>query len=358
MHKLISHFHKIKFNKNTILVGVAVLGIAVTGFLLLNNYTGIGSGVLSVLGSSDAVAQKSVEYLNANILQEGQTATLVSSSKKGSLVEMKVKIGSTTYDMYATSNGEFLFPQAFVLGPSKDKPAATAKPNNPPPAKQTAADVKKVDKTMLELYVVSKCPFGLQAQRAAAEAIAKIPSLADSVTVRYIGSVVNGKITAMHGGDNTTGEAGENLRQICIRDEQKSKYWNYIACHIKAGDVDSCLKTAGVDEGKLTSCISDPKRGLAYAQEDFDLNEKHGITGSPTYVLNGAEIAEGEFGGRSAEGTKEIVCASSTTEQSFCSTELNATEAATSFSATYSKGTSAAPSPTTTAVAPNCDPAS
>jgi hypothetical protein len=33
--------------------------------------------------------------------------------------------------------------------------------------------------------------------------------------------VKNGKIASMHGDE----EAKENLRQICIREEQKDKYW-------------------------------------------------------------------------------------------------------------------------------------
>ena len=37
------------------------------------------------------------------------------------------------------------------------------------------------------------------------------------------------------------------------------------------GDSPSCQASTGVDTAKLNACVSDPSRGLAYAQKDFDL---------------------------------------------------------------------------------------
>jgi len=41
---------------------------------------------------------------------------------------------------------------------------------------------------------------------------------------------VNNTIKSMHG----AAEAQENLRQICIREEQSGKYWDYVRCYIEA----------------------------------------------------------------------------------------------------------------------------
>ena len=146
-----------------------------------------------------------------------------------------------------------------------------------------------------------------------------------------MGDISNGEITAMHGDE----EAQENLRQICIREEQPVKYWDYVSCQMKAGDTTGCEAPTGVDSAKLAACVSTASRGLAYAQEDFDLNTKYSVTGSPTLILDESEISEFNFGGRSAEAVRTMVCAAFNSEPSFCATTLNEATAATSFSETY-----------------------
>lgn len=142
----------------------------------------------------------------------------------------------------------------------------------------------------------------------------------------------------MHG----DAEAQENLRQICIRDEQNSKYWNYVSCHMKSGEVDSCLSLAKVDKSKLNSCISDPNKGLKYAQVDFDLNAKYGVQGSPTLILNGSKISESSFGGRTSESLKSMICCSSLNKPGVCSNTLNTAQAAVAFSESYSNSAGSA----------------
>jgi len=72
----------------------------------------------------------------------------------------------------------------------------TALPTQQDQQQQTAslkcADVPKAGTAKLEAFVVSFCPFGLQAQRLLAPVANLMP---DNVTVRYLGSIENGKIT-------------------------------------------------------------------------------------------------------------------------------------------------------------------
>jgi len=323
-----SKFHKININKNLVLITIAVVSIAFTGFLIFSNNNNASAG---------PVAEKAIDFMNKNVIQKGKTATLVDFSKESGVIKMKVKTGSNTYNIYATKDGKLLFPQGLPIDSRPKK--QTAQNSDSPSAslsnttKQTCDSLQKTDKPLLEAYVVSKCPFGLQMQRAMADAVKKIPSLEEFTKVRYIGDIVNGKVTAMHGEP----EAKENLMQICIREEQNNKYWDYISCHIKDGDVEGCLDEVGIDQNKLNTCMKDEKRGLAYAKEDFDLNEKYNIRGSPTLILNGQEVNESDFGGRSSQAIKEIISCSSKTKPDFASKKLNSEQAATSFSPTYSK---------------------
>lgn len=330
-------------DRNTILVGIAVIGIIITGVLIFA-HSNHGFSFPTIFGTSDSqIGKKVIDYINQNKLSS-TPASFVSVSEVSGLVKVKIKIGTATFDSYATKDGKLLFPQAFDMS-AKTASATNQNANNTNSnqnSAQAAASVQKTDKPALEAYVVSSCPYGLQMQRALADAVKNIPSLANYITVRYIGSVSGGTISSMHGPE----EAQENLRQICIREEQPSKYWNYISCYMKKatgtaasgmplGDSTSCQASAGIDTTKLNSCVSDPTKGLAYAQKDFDLDAKYNVSGSPTLILNGAQISESNYGGRSSDGARSMVCAGFKSEPSFCSTKLNTVEAATSFSATY-----------------------
>lgn len=343
----------VQLNKNSVLVVVAVLAIIVTGCLLLIN---ANPNIKSLFSrsemSSQTVAKSAVEYINQNLLQPGQTASLESFSAESGLIKLKVNVNGKRYNSYVTKDGKFLFPlDPIEMAPKANdetvgvqQPVEVTQPKNP-------VTLAKVDKPMLEAYVVSRCPFGLQMQRVMYDAVKSIPALAENLMVRYIGSIVNGKVTAMHGEP----EAQENLRQICIRDEQRSKYWAYVSCQMQKGDTAGCQESAGINESKLNGCISNPDRGVAYAKEDFDLTAKYGIEGSPTVILNGVRVSEFDFGGRSSEAIKTLVCSSSIRPPEFCWTKLNTEQAATSFSLVYATAGSSAP--TGNSANTNCAPA-
>ena len=350
-----------KMNRNTILVCVAIIAIIIVGGLIFakSNGTPSSSGTWfsfsGIFGSSGKqVGEKAIKYINDNQLAS-TPAELVGTSSESGLVKITIKIGTSQFDSYATKDGKFLFPQAFDMNAKKAGTATDDTKNTTP------ASVTKADKPVLEAFVVSSCPYGLQMQRALAEAVKNVPSLASNIVVRYIGSVSNGQITSMHDAEPNGGEAKENLRQICLREEQPTKFWNYLSCYMSKasgtlpngmplGNSTACQASTGVDTAKLNACVSDAKRGLAYAQKDFSLDTKYNVSGSPTLILNGAQISETGFGGRSADGVKSMVCAGSKTQPSFCSTKLNTAAASASFSATYtSSGSSSS--------AANCAPA-
>jgi thioredoxin 1 len=209
---------------------------------------------------------------------------------------------------------------------------APAKPKQTP--EQACVNMTKSDKPLLEAFVVSKCPFGLQMQRIMAEMVSKSLQSGDYLKIRYIGSITNNTITSMHGDE----EAQENLRQICVREEQSGKYWDYVSCYMKDGKSADCLKSTSIDGGKLEACMKDSSRGLAYAQKDFDLANKFSITGSPTLTMNDKVVSEFDFAtdttnGRSPQALKELLCCGFNNKPGFCSQELNKTQAITMFSA-------------------------
>jgi hypothetical protein len=298
---------------------------SITGRVVSNNNNGVG--ITNKMSANDA-ANKSIDYINNYLLGGQGTATLVSVNEKNGLYNVKLSIADRQYDSYVTTDGTLFFPSGIDISKTPETVTTTTVPQ------KTCADITKADKPLLETFIVSNCPYGLQMQRILAP-IANI--LGNYIKVEYIGSISNGKITSMHGDS----EATENLRQICIREEQSTKYWDYVNCYIKVGNSDTCLTSAGIDKTKLSTCMTDPKKGLAYAQQDFDLQNKYGVSGSPTLILNGEKVSEFDFGGRSADAVKTLLCCGFNTEPSVCSQNLSTDQAATSFSETYSSASSA-----------------
>ena len=282
-----------------------------------------------IIGTSqltpNEAANKAIDYINKYILQGRGEASLVTVEESGSgLYYIKIKIDGRTFDSYVTKDGKLLFPSAINL-------EETPKIETQQPAK-SCEDLKKAKTPTLEAFVVSYCPFGLQMQRILSNIVENIPELANYIKVRYMGSVENGNIRSMHGEK----EATENLRQICIREEQSKKYWDYISCFIKKGESENCLTDSGIDESKLEECMDDANRGIQYAKEDFGLQDKYGVTGSPTLILNGERVSEFDFGGRTAEAVKTLLCCGFEEKPDFCSQTLSTQQAARGFSETYS----------------------
>jgi len=321
-----------KLTKILIPIAIIIAGLVIAGAFLFVNQGKIGGFTFGkkVL-TLQQIGEKAINFINQNILTGGNTASLVSVSEAGDVYKIHIKIGTQEYDSYATKDGKYLFPEGYDLEP---KPQTQAPATQSPQAPKTSCeDLKKSEKPLLETFVVSQCPYGLQMQRILNEVIKNIPSLANYIKVEYIGSIEGGKITSMHG----DAEAQENLRQICLREEEPQNFWKYIDCHIQKGDVDSCLSNAGVDTQKLNACMSDNSRGLKYAKEDFDSQNKYQVTGSPTLFLNGDKVSEFDFGGRTAEAVKTLLCCGFSAQPESCSQKLTEDSAATGFSATYSQ---------------------
>ena len=173
-------------------------------------------------------------------------------------------------------------------------------------------------------------------QRILDKIVSEIPEMEKYIIVRYIGSVSNGEVVSMHGPE----EAEENLRQICIREEQGDKYWDYVGCYISSGNSDKCILTAGIDNITLAECMEDSSKGLSYAQTDFGLDNNYNVRGSPTLIVNEQRVSEFNFGGRTAEAVKEIICCGFNNEPDFCNKELSKEQAATGLSESYSRGES------------------
>lgn len=270
---------------------------------------------------------------------------ITSVKETNGMIEFGLSVNGQKYTSYASRDGKLLFTSGIKVD-ELNKPAKNAEETKAAPK-----DIKKADKANLTAFVVANCPYGLQMQRAFKLAMAELPELASALSVKYIGAVENGKITAMHGDE----EAQENLKQICIREEQQDKYWPYVNCYMQEGKTEECLVSSGVNTSELTSCTADANRGLKYAKADFDMAGKYSVSGSPTLLANGEQtVSEFDFGGRNANAIKNLVCAASKNAPEYCKSDISTADVAVSLSVSDVAAPSAAG---TTNTAAGCAPA-
>ena len=326
-----------KLNWSMVAIVAALAGI----LLLVNTFR----------GKTDEFKNKTIPAAIKKVLNSPDTKFEVGTVKEANGVyEFELKMQNQTYTSYITKDGKMLFTSGIKLDDSDKK---TAAPSTTPQKKLTESDLKKTDKSTLTAFVVANCPYGLQTQRLFKKVLEEVPGMAENLKVKYIGSIVNGKITAMHGDE----EAKENLKQICIRDEQNSLYWPYVNCYMQEGKTDACLASVGVDTAMLTACTEDPKRGNAFAQKDFDAGKKFNVSGSPTLVLNDAQIvSEFDFGGRVPNAMKTLVCGGSKTPADYCANDISTKDVAVSMSVS-DEAAPAAAGGAATGTAAGCAPA-
>ncbi|MDD5145258.1 MAG: hypothetical protein PHF44_00160 [Candidatus Pacebacteria bacterium] len=323
-------------NKNFLLpISIVVAGLIIAGGIYYVNQgkaanQNMDQAETQFLSQSEA-AVLAIDFINKSLASEGVTTTadLLEATTTDSVYQIRFKIEENEYTAFVSKAGKYLFPTAYEL--AKNNSDTNSGDSNNNQQGNTCETLSKADSPVFDAFVVSQCPYGLQMQRVLAEVVKNIPSLAQNIKVRYIGAVQDNKITSMHGDV----EAQENLRQICIREEQVNKYWNYVSCYMQAGNTDACLTSSGVDKTKLSSCMTDVAKGLKYAQQDFNLQNQRDVSGSPTLFINGKQVAESNFGGRTADALKTIICCGFNQEPSFCSQTLNTNSAGTGFSSTY-----------------------
>lgn len=322
---------------------IAGILIAAGGLIYVNKEKtqDVNKGKTQVLSIQQA-AEKAISYVDQSLASQGatNTATLTGATDTESNVyQISFKISEQEYDAWVSKDGKYLFPAAYDLTENLNN-ASNSESNTSTDESQeaTCESLKKTDRPLLEAFVVSKCPYGLQMQRVLYEIVKNLPSLAENIKVEYIGAIENNKITSMHG----DAEAQENLRQICIREEQADKYWDYVGCYIKKGETDNCLTSTNVNKTKLNTCMTDTTKGLEYAKADFVSQNKYNISGSPTLITNEENLnkpnkpIEFVFGGRTAEAVKTLICCEFKEELSVCSQSLTTDSAASGFSEQYS----------------------
>ena len=322
-HEHKEHHKKVKLKKIQMWqISVGVLGVLFIVSILTHGFGPACSGSTVAELTSDEAADKAVSYLNSNVLQ-GATATLKSVEEKGDLYSVKLSIQGKDYDSYITKDGNFLFPSGIDMTEAAAAPTA---PTTPP-----SQDMPKTAKPVVDLFIMTYCPYGLQAQEGLYPVMKLLGDDAE-FNIKWVPYIMHGKQ-----------EIDENTRQYCIQKGQKSKYVDYVECFVGSKDAGICGVQAGIDEAKVAACVTAADAEFNI-EKNFDDNaswlsgrypiyevdkaeaDALGVRGSPSMFINGVQYG----GGRTSEAYKSAICGAFDEPPEECGEVLNSQAAAAS----------------------------
>lgn len=189
------------------------------------------------------------------------------------------------------------------------------------------AGIPKTAKPVVDMFVMSHCPFGTQIEKGMLPVKELLGDKAE-INVRFV-------YYAMHGQK----ELDEQLNQYCIQKDQPEKFDAYLACFLEAGDGEGCLNKAAIDTAAMNTCTDAADKEFKVTEGfndkstwlsgrypifgvDQELNTKYDVGGSPTLIINGAEARAG----RDSASLLQAVCAAFENAPEECNTELSSAQ--------------------------------
>ena len=236
------------------------------------------------------------EFINTTLMQPGKKAAVKEVVEEGGLYKMMVDIGTgADIESYASLDGTKFFPQAMEIKKAEE-PAEQADADSAANSQTPAASVSvKNDKPVVEVFVMSHCPYGTQIEKGI---LPVLNALGDKIDfeLKFCDYAMHGEV-----------ELNEQLREYCIQKQEPEKLIKYLTCFLKDGKHEPCLVEAGINNTKLQACVKDTDQQYKVTEKfndkstwsggkypAFDVNkadtDKYGISGSPGLVINGQKI--------------------------------------------------------------------
>ena len=161
-----------------------------------------------------------------------------------------------------------------------------------------ASRIAQIGKPTVELFVMSYCPYGVQAEE---KLIPVIKKFGDQINFK-LQFIAREKeepsaqditpFTSLHGYP----EVAENIRQLLIAEEYPDRYLDYILCRGKKLDKswEDCAEKLGIDVAKIQALFDAPEAAQLF-RENIARAEALGIKASPTILVDNRKFGANQL---------------------------------------------------------------
>ncbi|MFH1546610.1 MAG: hypothetical protein ABIE14_04495, partial [Patescibacteria group bacterium] len=252
------------------------------------------------------------------------TASVLEVKNESGFWKIKIQLSDgREVDSLMSKDGKIFVPEALYI---EEVQAEAEKEKLAAEEAQTEllASLEKSERPAVELFVMSHCPFGTQAEKAILPAI---EALGDSVDFQL--KFVN---YAMHGET----EVLEQLQQFAISEKYPEKLIPYLKKFLEAGDSAAALAAVDLEiedlvdtiaatdaEFEITKNLEDEASWVSERFPKFLIHEaenvKYDVRGSPALAVNGKVIEAA----RTPAAMLEAICMAFENPAEACSLELS-----------------------------------
>jgi hypothetical protein len=282
--------------------------------------------------SEEEAKQVAEDFINSTLMPPGGTATVKEVSEENDMYKIVVSANGQEITSYLSEDGKMFFPNAMNIEEASKAKEEQAVTESAAKAAELA-DMEKKEVPVVELFIMSHCPFGTQMEKGI---IPVVETLGDKIDFQL--KFVN---YAMH----AKKELDEQMVQYCVKQEEPTKLIQYLRCFLEdETGTQSCLASTGVNVAKNNACIAatDKEFGVTTGFEDKttwvnsrfpkfmtdnDDNLKYGVQGSPTLVINGKKVGAS----RDAKSLMDLICGGFETAPEECSTPMSSDQPAPGF---------------------------
>ncbi len=228
--------------------------------------------------------------------------------EESGLYKVTLSIRGNPESFYLTQDGESLIFPNGIVGIAKFQTEVDKQQQ----IKET--EIPKTQKPIVELFVMSLCPYGVKAEKEILPIIKDFGGKID-FKIKFIVNVRGDSIdqvSSLHGID----EVKENLRQAAIMRDYPDKFSSYIdkisekSCVISCGEIkledywQKAAKDLGIDTNKIGSFVGGKESIDLLKHNEIDA-KKYNVSASPTLVINGVKSSAISAG---AEAIQQAIC--------------------------------------------------
>lgn len=276
----------------------------------------LGGGYYYSLQMKELITKEEAKAKIEKLIKDsGDTATTVKDvTEESGLYKVMISSRGQDQPLYVAKDGTQFFPQAVSFEEiEKQKEEAD---------KQAEAEknVTKSDKPVVDLYVMSFCPYGNKAEDTMKPVYDLLKNKVD-FNFHYIVTVSGNDVQSLHGAKEVT----QNEREACVlRDAGKDKWFGFVSyVNAKCGTDGACweagAKSLGLNTAKISACVASD--GVALMKANGEASTAAGASGSPTLKINGTNSKVAYQYGNS-EALKQAICGAFNTAPEECAKVL------------------------------------